>query len=328
MSDSLARRVSVIVPALDEAAGVVACVESIRAQAFDGELEVIVADGRSSDGTADLARDAGAIVVDNPDQTTPAGLNAALAAAQGDVVLRFDAHAVMPPGYLRACLDALEDEERDGAVNVGGWLAVRAQTPWERAIGAALRSRFGIGNPILWRRPTQTDGRRDVESVPFGCWQAATLRAHGGWSERFVRNQDYELNHRLRVAGGRIVFDPAIWSIYVPRASPAGLARQFWDYGRFKARMLRTAPASLQPRQLAPVGLLAVLAAGLLPSRLARPARAALAGYGAVLACVAMRSGAGWRTVPVIGTMHLTWGAGLVYGLVTTARENDRASRA
>jgi succinoglycan biosynthesis protein ExoA len=320
--------VSVIVPALNEAAGIAACVESIRAQDFHGELEIIVADGHSPDGTADLAREAGAIVVDNPTRMTPAGLNVALAAAHGDVVVRFDAHAVMPPGYLRACLHVLEEEERAGGVNVGGWRLVQARAPWGHAIGTALQSRFGIGNPGLWRRPRPGERRRDVESVPLGCWRAATLRAHGGWNESFLRNQDYELNHRLRAAGGRIVFDPAIWSIYVPRGSPAGLLRQYWDYGRFKARMIRTAPGSLQPRQLAPVGLLAVLAAGLLPGSLGSRARLVLGGYGVLLSGVALRSGGGWRTVPVIGIMHVAWGAGLVYGLATNARENDLSPRA
>jgi succinoglycan biosynthesis protein ExoA len=319
--------VSVIVPALNEAAGIAACVESIRSQELDGELEVIVADGRSTDDTAELARAAGATVVDNPQRSTPAGLNAALAAARADVVLRFDAHSLMPAGYVHACLRALEEEEPAGAVNVGGWLVVQAETPWERAIGAALQSRFGIGNPRLWRRPRPGERRRDVESVPFGCWRAETLRAAGAWNERFVRNQDYELNHRLRAGGGRIVFDPAIWSVYVPRGTPRALLRQFWDYGRFKARTLRAAPGSLQPRQLAPVALLTLLAAGILPGPAARAARPLLATYGVVLTAVAVRSGGGWRTAPVIATMHLAWGAGLVYGLAKPASENDRPTR-
>jgi glycosyltransferase involved in cell wall biosynthesis len=295
-------------------------VKSIREQELEGELEVIVADGRSTDGTGDLAREAGATVVENPRRITPAGLNVGLAQARADVVLRFDAHSRMPPGYVQTCLRALEQEERNGAVNVGGWLLVQTATQWERAIAAALRSRFGIGNPRLWRRPERGESRRDVESVPFGCWRTETLRALGGWNESFVRNQDYELNHRLRSAGGRIVFDPAIWSIYVPRASLSSLARQFWDYGRFKARMLRTTPTSLQPRQLAPLALLAALVSAAVPGPLARSARSLLAAYAFVLTGVAAHSRGGWRTVPVIGTMHLAWGSGLVFGLVTWAR--------
>ena len=140
-----------IVPARNEADYIGPCVRSIVMQQVSGGLEVIVADGRSSDETARLAREAGAVVVDNPPQITPTGLNAALAAAQGEVVVRFDAHAVMPPGYVEASIQALEEEP--GAAGAGGWRQVDANGPWGRAIGAALASRFGIGNPRLWRRP-------------------------------------------------------------------------------------------------------------------------------------------------------------------------------
>ena len=308
-------RVSAIVPARNEADYIGACVRSIVTQEVSGDLEVIVADGRSSDETARLAREAGAIVVDNPLGITPAGLNAALAAAQGDVVVRFDAHAVMPPGYIRASVQALEEEP--GAVGVGGWRQIDASGPWGRAIAAALASRFGIGNPRLWRRPRPGEGRVDVDTFNLGSWRAEDLRAHGGWSERFVRNQDFELNHRLRRAGGRIVFDPAIWSIYHPRESLRAIARQYWDFGRFKMLMITTDPRSLKPRQLGPVGLLTAAIAAVLPWRLAGPSRAALAAYGGVLAIVAARSGGGWRTFPVLATIHAAWGAGFLAGIAT-----------
>jgi glycosyltransferase involved in cell wall biosynthesis len=303
----------VILPARNEADYIGACVRSIVSQRVEGDLEVIVADGRSSDETARLAREAGAIVVDNPGRITPAGLNAALAAAQGDVVVRFDAHAVMPPGYVEASVQALDEES--GAAGAGGWRQVDASGPWGRAIGAALASRFGIGNPRLWRRPGPGEGRADVDTFNLGAWRVEDLRAQGGWSTRFIRNQDFELNYRLRQAGGRIVFDPAIWSIYHPRESLRAIARQYWDYGRFKALMITAHPRSLKPRQLGPVGLLTAAVAAVAPSRLAGPARAALAAYCGALAIVAARARGGWRTFPVLATIHTVWGAGLVAGL-------------
>ncbi len=284
-------------------------------QQVSGGLEVIVADGRSSDETARLAREAGATVVDNPLRITPAGLNAALAAARGDVVVRFDAHAVMPPGYVEASVQALDEEP--GAVGAGGWRQIDASGPWGRAIAAALASRFGIGNPRLWRRPGPEGGRVDVDTFNLGSWRTEDLRAQGGWSTRFVRNQDFELNYRLRSAGGRIVFDPAIWSIYHPRESLRAIARQYWDYGRFKALMISSHPRSLKPRQLGPVGLLTAAIAAAAPSRLAGPARAALAAYCGVLAIVSARAGGGWRTFPVLATIHAAWGAGVLAGLAT-----------
>jgi succinoglycan biosynthesis protein ExoA len=313
----MAPRVSVIVPARNEAGTIEACLQSILAQRVEGGLEIIVADGRSSDETAALARSLGATVVDNPAGTTPAALNAALAAARGSIVVRFDAHGRMPAGYVEASVKALDEEA--GAVGVGGWIQIESNGPWGRATGAALGSRFGIGNARSWRQPRPQQGRVDVETFPLGCWPTDRLRALGGWDERFLRNQDFELNHRLRANGGRIIFDPEVWSYYRPRESLHSLARQYWDYGRFKALTIATQPESLRPRQLAPVILLGTAAVAVLPNPLGRVARAALAGYGLILTGVAVSSRGGWRTIPVLVTIHGVWGAGLLSGMTRIA---------
>jgi succinoglycan biosynthesis protein ExoA len=305
--------VSVIVPARNEEEHIEACVHSILDQHVDGGLEVIVADGNSRDRTAALARRAGAVVVDNANGSTPAGLNAALARCRGDVVVRFDAHAEMCSGYVAACLRALDRE--GGRACVGGWRRVAARGPWGRATAAALASRFGVGNPGLWRPPSPGERPHEVDTVALGCWRADQLRAIGGWDERYLRNQDFELNHRLRRAGGRVVFDPQISSIYKPRESPAAIARQYWQYGRFKALLLAEEPRSLRPRQLAPIGLLAAAMLAVAPGRVRPAARLGLAGYTATLVGVAARTPAGWRTAAVFVTMHAAWGAGLVAGI-------------
>lgn len=306
-------RVSVIVPARNEAGTIDECVRSILAQEVAGGLEVVVADGRSTDGTGDLARAAGAKVVDNAAQTTPAALNAALAAAEGTIIVRFDAHGRMPPGYVAASVKALDEEE--GAVGVGGWVQVEPNGPWGRATGAALASRFGIGNARSWRRPDPSQGRLDVETFPLGCWPTERLRAVGGWDERLLRNQDYELNYRLRAGGGRIIFDPGVWSYYRPRESLRALARQYWDYGRFKALTVTTAPGSVHPRQVAPVLLLGTAVAAALPNEVGWVARRALAGYVLLIGGVAVTSRGGWRTAPALMTIHGVWGAGVLAGL-------------
>jgi succinoglycan biosynthesis protein ExoA len=305
--------VSVIVPARNEEEHIEACVHSILDQHVEGGLEVIVADGNSRDRTAALARHAGAVVVENTSESTPAGLNAALARCRGDVVVRFDAHAEMPPGYVAACLRALARE--GGLACVGGWRRVAARGPWGRATAAALASRFGVGNPRLWRTPSPGERPHEVDTVALGCWPAEQLRAIGGWDERYLRNQDFELNHRLRRAGGRVVFDPQISSIYKPRESPAAIARQYWQYGRFKALLLAEEPRSLRPRQLAPLGLLAATVLAILPGGGRGAARLGLGVYGVTLAGLAARTGGGWRTAAVVVTMHVAWGGGLVVGI-------------
>jgi succinoglycan biosynthesis protein ExoA len=311
--------VSVVVPARDEERHVEACVRSILRQEVDGGLEVVVADGASRDRTAELARAAGAVVVANPAGATPAGLNAALRRARGEIVVRFDAHAEMPPSYVAACVRAL-DRHRGTPVCVGGWRRVEGRGPWGRATAAALTSRFGVGNPRIWRPPQEGGEPVEVDTVALGAWFADELRAAGGWDERYVRNQDFELNERLRRSGGRVVFVPEVWSVYRPRESPAAIARQYWDYGRFKALLLAERPGSLRPRQLAPVGLLAAVLAAALPGPSRRPARAAVSLYALTIGAVAARSRAGWRTAAVLATMHLAWGAGLVAGFARGRR--------
>jgi len=309
--------VSVVIPARNEGAHIGACVRSVIAQEFDGELETIVSDGISGDGTAALAVAAGATVVENHEQTIPSALNRGLAAARGTILVRFDAHAEMPQGYVAACLRALGEEP--GAVNVGGWRRAEGTGRWGRATGRLLAVQLGVGNPRIWRRPAVGSTRLDVETVPLGCFRIDALRAAGGWREDLHANEDFELNHRLRRAGGRVVFDPEIWSIYRPRETPLALARQYWNYGRWKAAMLAEAPDSLHSRQLAPPALLgtAVLAAAPTPLRL--PARAALGLYAWLVAATAVRTRTGWHGAAALAIMHGAWGAGLLSGALRRA---------
>jgi succinoglycan biosynthesis protein ExoA len=307
------RHVSVIIPARNEARYIGACVRSILAQDVDAELEVIVADGLSADGTGEIARDAGARVVTNPERTTPAALNRALAAASGDVILRFDAHSEMDARYVANCLRALDEEE---AANVGGWCEVQGRNRWGDAIATALASRMGVGNPRLWIRPT-SDRRVEVETVPFGCFPANVIRNAGGWRNDLLRNQDFELNHRLRAGGGRIVFDPAIRFTYRPRESLRALGRQYWQFGRWKAIVLAGTPESLRPRQLAPLALLvATVSAVRGPG--SRLSRMALGGYALAVGVEATRS-RNWRTAAVLVTIHVSWGLGFVASTATIA---------
>jgi succinoglycan biosynthesis protein ExoA len=311
-------RVSVVIPALNEAAHIDRCVRSVLEQKVEGGLEVLVVDGRSADGTAQLARAAGATVLETSGRGIPASLNRGLEAARGEILIRFDAHAEMPPGYLAACVRAIDEEQN--AASVGGWRDPRGRGPWGKALAAALASPLGVGHPLIWRRPAPGQGRRDVEHVPLGCFRTETLRSIGGWREGLLTNEDFELDHRLRKAGGRIVFDPEIWSVYYARESLGAIARQYWRYGRWKAVMLASAPESLQPRQLAPPALVATLLLVATPTRAAPPARSVLALYTLVLGAAAARSDAGWRLAPMLATMHVAWGAGLIRGIATFGR--------
>jgi succinoglycan biosynthesis protein ExoA len=313
------RRVSVIVPARNEARTIGACVRSILAQEVDVELEVVVADGLSEDDTAALARAAGAVVVPNPRRGISAGLNRALEAATGEVIVRFDAHSEMAPGYVAACLRALDEEE--GVASVGGRMKADGRGPWGRAVAKALESPLGVGHPLKWAAQS-SPRRRDVEHVPYGCFPADRLRAVGGWREDLVSNEDFELDHRLRLDGGRIVYDPAITIVYRPRETLGDLAAQYWRYGFSKARVMLGAPRSTRPRQLAPPALLAVVALAVAPGRIGpsgarSAARVALVTYALAVGGEAARIRGGWRSAAAMTTMHVVWGTGLVAGAVT-----------
>jgi GT2 family glycosyltransferase len=310
--------VSIVIPALNEASHIEACLKSVLEQEFDGALEVIVVDGDSTDETAAIAQRMGVRVVANPARSISAGLNRGLEAARGDVLMRFDAHGEMTRGYVSACLRALAEEE--GAVNVGGWHQAVGKGPWGRALAAALASPFGVGNPRIWRRPPPSMPRRDVETVPFGCFPAAVLREARGWREDMLANEDFELNHRLRQRGGRVVFDPEIAALYHPRETYSEIVRQYWRYGKWKAVTVSGAVDSLKLRQLAPLGLLGAVGA----APFSRPLRLALAGYAGVVTAAGVHSRGGWRTAPTLVSMHVVWGL----GFLTQSLREMNASRA
>lgn len=317
MSDSTwPRLVSVVVPARNAAATLPVAVESALSQRCPWPLEVVVAVGPSEDDTrvvADrLAADDRVRVVDNPDGTTPAALNRAIGASHGEVVVRLDAHAVLPDGYVATAVRALD---QTGAGNVGGRQVPTADAGFARAVAAAMGSLLGSGGA------TYRSGTRPgpVDTVYLGVFRRQALDEVGGFDEHLVRNQDYELNHRLRTAGWEVWFEPTLAVTYRPRGSLRALASQYHDYGRFKRHVVRMHPSSVRARQLAPVlmvgGVVASLGVGAVAGWWWLPALA-VAGYVALLLVGGALADLS-RTVPVAGalaTMHWAWAIGFLRG--------------
>ncbi len=253
--------VSVVIPVRDDAENLRAAVTSVLAQEYPGDFDVFVAVGPSGDRTAEvaarLARDDPRVhVVPNPEGLTAAGLNAAAARATGEIIARVDGHAVLPPGYLRRAVAVLIET---GAVNVGGVQQAEGVTPFEKAVAAAMTSRFGVGDA----RFHYGGAPGPVDTVYLGVFRRDALERAGGFDETLVRNQDYELNWRLRDAGGVVWFDPELRVRYRPRARLSALTRQYFEYGQWKREMLRRHPRSLRWRQLAPPAALLANGAGL-----------------------------------------------------------------
>jgi succinoglycan biosynthesis protein ExoA len=304
----------VVLPIRDEAEHLRQTIASILAQDYPGAFDVCLAVAPSADGTEQIAADLAAADprvtwVPNPAGTTPAALNAAIAASTGAVIVRVDGHAELPAGYI---CRAVETMQATGAVNVGGLQLAVGTTAFEQAVAVAMTSWFGTGGSRF-----HVGGQAgSADTVYLGVFDRAALVAVGGFDETLIRNQDYEANIRLRRAGGLVWFDPELAVVYRPRSSLRRLAGQYHEYGFWKYRVARRYPTSLRARQLAPVVVTAAVVGGLAvsPWRL----RAALlpAGYAAAVVLVARFSSSDRaeraRLALIFPTMHLAWGLGFL----------------
>jgi glycosyltransferase involved in cell wall biosynthesis len=306
-------------PVLDGAATVAAAIAAALDQDYPGGVEVVVAHGPSRDTTAEvlagLAADPRVRVVPNPSGGTAAGLNAAIAASRGAVIARCDAQSRFPRHYLRRAVEILAET---GADNVGGTQAAEGTTFLSRAVAIAQTTFLGVGDARY-----RTGGEPGpVDTVYLGVFRRAALERVGGFDESQVRNQDYELNWRLRATGGTVYFHPDLAVAYTPRSGLRALWRQYWEYGTWKRVMLRKHPRSLRWRQLAAPALVAGLAWSVAMLFTPWPWAAAVV-PGAYLAALAgtaayeaarRRDAAALALPAVLPAMHLAWGLGFLMG--------------
>ncbi|HEX6299488.1 MAG TPA: glycosyltransferase family 2 protein [Acidimicrobiia bacterium] len=302
--------VSIIIAAASASVTLPKTLEAIAAQDYPGDIEVVVAAADAS--TAEAARQHAVTVVENVPGTTPAGLNLAAHASSGTFLVRVDAHSLIPPHYVSRVVETLQST---GADNVGGRQVPAGTTFTEKAIAAAMASPFGAGD-ARYRVGGQAG---PADTVYLGAFPRRVFEEIGGYDERFVRNQDYDLNHRIRSTGGVVWFDPGLEVTYRPRSSLTALAGQYFDYGLWKRFFARTRSWSLRPRQLAPPLLVLILVASLvgsywLPLLLWLPVAYLLA---LILIGTAYlpRIGAPALLMPVaLAVMHVSWGVGFLVG--------------
>jgi glycosyltransferase involved in cell wall biosynthesis len=308
--------VDVIVPAKDSAEELGTTLRAIAIQDYSNLGSIVVA--ASDSETAAVARDEGAVVVENPSGRTPVGLNLALAQANGEVIARVDAHSRIPPGYLARSVEILR---QTGADVVGGMQVPVGKTPWERAIAGAMASRLGAGDA----RYRIGGAAGPVDTVYLGVFQRSALERVGGYDEHFDRNQDYELNQRIRDSGGIVWFDPSLEVTYRPRGSLGDLARQYFDYGRWKREFARRHPGDLRLRQLAPPLLVLGLVAAIVLGVWWPWAWLAIAGYALLLLLAGIThlgdlGGTALLMPLALATMHSSWGVGFLFGRLTRDR--------
>ncbi|MYV51685.1 glycosyltransferase family 2 protein [Streptomyces sp. SID3212] len=317
--------VSVIMPVLNEERHLRNSVRHILEQEYAGEMEVVIALGPSTDRTDEIAaelvrEDPRVHTVPNPTGRTPAALNAAIAASTHPVVVRVDGHGMLSPNYIATAVRLLEET---GAQNVGGVMHAEGETDWEHAVAAAMTSKIGVGNAAF-----HTGGQAGpAETVYLGVFRREALERAGGYNVEFIRAQDWELNFRIREAGGAIWFSPELRVQYRPRPSVGALAKQYKDYGRWRHVVARYHAGSINLRYLAPPTAVCVIAAGIVAGALLTPwAFVVPAGYLAAITAGSVPAGKGLPLaarlrIPVaLATMHMSWG----YGFLTSPRSLAR----
>ncbi len=307
--------ISVILPVLNESLHLEEAVVAILSQDYQKPFEVVLALGPSHDGSDAVAHklaaaDSRVVIVANPTGRTAAGLNIAISAARYAIIVRVDGHTQIPKNYLTLIALILKES---GAVNVGGIMAATGRNLFERCVASAMRSPLGVGTSRF-----HTGGSAGcVETVYLGAFRREALLAVGGFDERFTRAQDWELNFRLRQAGGIIYFDPRLVVTYRPRSSIKELAKQYFEYGRWRRVVSRRHEGTINYRYLAPpvtvVGTLISLVLGSLFSNLFLiPALV----YAIFILIASIRIGKSLGEIIclpiVLITMHMAWGFGFL----------------
>lgn len=327
-------KVSVIVPCYNEQSTIRLLLTALYEQTFPrAEMEVILADGMSTDGTrAEISAfqkdfpDLDVRVVDNTLRNIPSGVNRAIEAACGEIILRSDAHSKPYPDYVENSVKALEAGCGD---NVGGVWEIHpgAQTWTAESIAAAAAHKLGVGD-AMYRLAAQAS---EVDTVPFGSFRRSLIEKIGPYNESLLTNEDYEFNARIRKSGGRVWLDPSIRSIYFARSTFMELMRQYWRYGYWKWRMLRHFPDTLRWRQaLPPLFVLSLIGLALISALVPIVSWlliAEIALYFFVLLIAGIHASLKQRKpyllfgLPLaISVMHTSWGSGFLWSMLTSSK--------
>jgi glycosyltransferase involved in cell wall biosynthesis len=330
-------KVSVIVPCYNEQSTIRLLLEALCEQTYPrAEMEVIVADGLSTDGTRGVITafqqdvpDLSVHLVENPRRHIPSGLNRAIEASKGEIIIRVDGHAKPYPDYVAKCIAAHEAGRGD---NVGGVWEIRpgAATWIANSIAVAAAHPLGVGD-ALYRHARQA---AEVDTVPFGSFRRSLVEQVGFFDESLLTNEDYEFNARIRKSGGKIWLDPSIRSVYFARSTLLDLIRQYWRYGFWKWRMVRRYPDTIRWRQaLPPLFVLSLVSLAVLSIWF--PFAGNLLGI-ELLLYFSMMILAGFRaaiqqqkTYLILGlplavlAMHTAWGSGFLWSMLTSSVHKD-----
>lgn len=334
--------VSFIMPVLNEESRIERAVQTVLNQEYLGPKEIVIGLGPSTDRTAEIAErmardDARVHVVHNPAGDTPTSLNLAIAETRYPVIIRVDAHSELPSDYAAIGVDTLRET---GAANVGGLMRAVGETPFQKAVARAYMSPIGLGGPA-YHSGAQAG---PSESAYLGIFRREVFDLLGGFDPTLRRGQDWELNLRIRAAGGLVWFNPELVVTYWPRADIRSVAQQFYATGKWRAEIVRRHSTRNSLRYFAPPVLVAGLATAAVGTalqatgaarRLPSPVRWGIgaaqvgaASYAAVVSALALTARGADRQeraafAAAVPTMHIAWGTGFLKGIVTGADHSD-----
>ncbi len=317
-------KVSILLPVRNEESSIESCLSAVFCQDYPQEsIEVIVADGESTDKTRTIIRrlqdlQPNLVMVNNPSKIVPAGLNAAIVRAIGDCIIRVDGHTRIAPDYVSQCVFALQ---HTGADNVGGRMNACGQGRFGEAVAVATSTPFGVGGA----RFHYSNQEEWVDTVYMGAWRREVFDEIGLFDEELVRDQDDEFNYRLREYGGKILLSPKIKSVYTNRSSPKALWKQYFQYGFWKIRVLQKHPRQMSVRQFIPPVFVAALALSFVLSILFSWGWITLLFVGGsyllanLTASLITASKKGWCHLvllpAIFAILHLSYGLGFLAGL-------------
>ncbi len=336
--------VTVLIPVYNESAFIERALVTVLFQDYpEDRIEVLIADGGSTDQTVEyvsrvIAANPGRRIrlLKNPLRTAGAALNLMIREATGEILVRVDGHAEIAADYVRLCVQALITTH---AVNVGGYVAAAGSGFMGEAIASALGSFWGNGGARY--RSRRTFEATYVETVPFGAWWRSTFDRLGLFEE-WRADEDDEFNARILDSGGDILLHPGIRARYMSRRTLASLARQYFQYGRLKCRVIARHPRQLRLRQVVPPALVLALLTAVMTEPLTDGQTPliliAAVGYlltlgiaSAYIAFQARRPRYAMTLPTVFATLHLSYGTGALLGvaelLVDSLFARTRASQ-
>jgi hypothetical protein len=223
---------------------------------------------------------------------------------------------VLSPDYS---INAVKILSETGAGNVGGLMKAEGVTPFQKAVAWAYGSRFGLGGGTY--HVGGVAGPSD--SVYLGVFRRDVLKKLGGFNEKMIRGQDWELNLRIRGSGEQVWFDPSLVVTYFPRSTWRKLTKQFFDTGAWRALLTKSHPNKANLRYFAPPALVLATFIGLILTfvdSVGLIGLLPLVSYLLAVALISLTAGTlSWKAkfalLVTLPTMHFSWGTGFLAGL-------------